>query len=249
MEATNIDRQQELHHLAIVMDGNGRWAEAQGLDRNAGHARGVEVIIDTILAAKERGIRYLSLFAFGQENWGRPESEVSGLISLGISALAKYLKFLVENKVRIRFIGDLVNIPKNLQIKIKFAQEATKKFSGIDVIVAFNYSGRWDITNAVAKLLADCADAKDTSFSDLQDKLVENLQTSSIPDPDLFIRTSGEQRISNFFLWQLSYTELYFTNICWPDFNATELDKALQEFSKRNRRFGKTTEQVENVKS
>lgn len=236
----------KLQHVAIIMDGNGRWAESRGLSRTEGHARGVEAIIATIVAAKEQGIPYLTLFAFGQDNWQRPQAEVDGLISLGIKALGRYIKFLVENKIKIRFIGDIVNIPLDLRLKIKFAQTATAMNKGIEVLIAFNYSGLWDISNAAVEV---CKNNRKLDTATMQEAIPQYLQASYIPNPDLLIRTGGEIRISNFYLWQLAYTELYFTELKWPDFNAAALQDAVTEFHKRHRRFGMTMQQVEDVKN
>jgi undecaprenyl diphosphate synthase len=235
-------------HVAIIMDGNGRWAEHQGLARNSGHAQGVTVVIDTILAAKNRGIKYLTFFAFGQENWSRPNEEVDGLMSLGLSALAKYLKVLIKHKVKLRFIGDLntPSIPNLLKNKIKLAEELTRNNSSIEVIIAFNYSGRWDIANAFATIISNNLY---TMGDDIKDLIAKNLQVSDIPDPDLFIRTSGEVRVSNFYLWQLAYTEMYFTKVNWPDFTTQEFYLALDEYAARDRRFGMTKQQVQHVAS
>jgi undecaprenyl diphosphate synthase len=235
-------------HVAIIMDGNGRWAENQGLVRNSGHAKGVAVVIDTILAAKNRGIKYLTFFAFGQENWSRPSDEVNGLMSLGVSALARYLKFLIKHKVKLRFIGDLdsSSVPSVLRNKIKLAEEITRNNSGIEIIIAFNYSGRWDIANAFATIVNNNLY---TAGDDINALISRHLQVSDVPDPDLFIRTSGEIRVSNFYLWQLAYTEMYFTKVHWPDFTIEEFDLALNEYAARNRRFGMIKQQVQHVAS
>lgn len=217
-------------HIAIIMDGNGRWAKKRSLPRIAGHKAGGEAAKEIIKACSQKGIEALTLFAFGTENWNRPAEEVDNLMNLFFEALQKNTKDLNEHNIRLCVIGDHARLNKKLVDKIINAQKETAANTGLKLNVAINYSGRWDIWQAVEKTLQ----AEKMS----QEVFQSYLCLSDLPEPDLFIRTSGEQRISNFLLWQLAYTELYFTDILWPDFNEQELEKALLSYAKRERRFG-----------
>ncbi len=217
-------------HIAIIMDGNGRWAKKRSLPRMVGHRAGGEAAKEIIKACSQRGIEALTLFAFGTENWNRPAEEVDNLMQLFLETLQKNTKDLNKNNIRLRIIGDHAGLNPNLRDKIISAHEETEANTGLKLNVAINYSGRWDIWQAVEKTLQ----AEKMS----QEIFQSHLCLHDLPEPDLFIRTSGEQRISNFLLWQLAYTELYFTDILWPDFNEQELEKALLAYAKRERRFG-----------
>lgn len=226
-------------HIAIVMDGNGRWAKLRGLPRVAGHKAGSEAVRNAIEACVKRGIEALTLFAFSSENWQRPASEVSSLMKLFFTALQSNVKKLNKNNIKISFIGDVSQLDNKLQDKINEAQNLTANNSGLHLNIAVNYSGRWDILQAAKKIAQEAKESK-IEIEKISYELVQkNLCLSDLPEPDLFIRTSGEQRISNFLLWQLAYTELYFTDVLWPDFDEEQLDLALLEFANRNRRFGK----------
>lgn len=231
-------------HVAIIMDGNGRWAEQRRLPRVAGHRAGVETVRGIIQNCAELGIEVLTLFAFSSENWRRPKKEVSLLMDLFISALGKEVKKLHANGVQLRVIGDCAAFPEKLQQRIKQAQELTEDNKGLVLVIAANYGGKWDITHAV-KLLAKKIEKGELRSEDISSELLDSyLSLSDLPEPDLFIRSGGEQRISNFLIWQLAYTELYFTRTLWPDFDREEFMRALQSFAERQRRFGRTGAQV-----
>lgn len=225
-------------HVAIVMDGNGRWAKRRFLPRVAGHRQGVDALRRCIEACIERGIGVLSVFAFSSENWRRPSDEVSGLMDLLAKALAREVPDLQRNGVRLRFVGERANLAEPLRVRLLQAERTTEAGQRMTLNVCFNYGGRWDIAQAAAKLAA--AGAAIT-----EDALSHALALAHVPDPDLLIRTGGEQRISNFMLWQCAYTELFFTACLWPDFDAAALDEALAFYATRERRFGKTSEQIE----
>ncbi len=236
-------------HIAIIMDGNGRWAKKRLLPRVAGHKSGVKVVRDIVQYCAKNSIKALTIFAFSSENWQRPKKEVSSLMALFFSALEKEVKSLNENNVCMRFIGDRTVFSEKLQNKIASSEELTKSNTGLMLSIAANYGGRWDITNAVKQLVTDIEQGK-LSKDDISEKSIsERVSLNCLPEPDLFIRTGGEERISNFLLWQLAYTELYFTNTLWPDFNETEIEKAIQNYMQRQRRFGHTGEQVDQLKN
>lgn len=231
-------------HIAIIMDGNGRWATGRGLPRVAGHKRGVETVKKLVPMCGKRGISYVTLFAFSSENWQRPGAEVGLLVELLQTTLESEIHKLHENGVRLRVIGDLSRFPGKLQNRIAEAESLTGENTSFNLTIAINYGGQWDITQA-CKAVAESASAGKLSLDAVTPELVEShLCTADIPVPDLFIRTGGEQRISNFLLWQLAYTELWFTDQYWPDFDDQSLDQALSYFASRQRRFGKTGEQV-----
>ena len=228
-------------HVAVIMDGNGRWAKKRFLPRVAGHVKGVELVREMVRACLERGIQYLTLFAFSSENWRRPQEEVSLLMQLFVKALEQEVEKLDRNGVRLRVVGDLARFEPRLQALIREAEATTQNNTRLDLTIAANYGGRWDIMQAMNRLLADRAPGKEAiEEGDLDPYLSMNYA----PEPDLFIRTGGEQRISNFLLWQLAYTELYFTDTLWPDFDTAAFDKAIASYQQRERRFGRTSEQL-----
>lgn len=229
-------------HIAIIMDGNGRWAKQRFLPRVAGHRSGVETVREVIKCCVKRNIKVLSLFAFSSENWRRPSQEVGYLMELFFSALEREVRTLHENKVRMRFIGDRGRFSDRLCQKIAEVEALTQENPGLTLIIAADYGGQWDICQAVKKL-TQAVEAGTLSSSDISpEKIASQLSFADLPDPDLFIRTSGELRISNFMLWQLAYSELYFTDTLWPDFNEAEFDKALAQYAQRERRFGHSSE-------
>ncbi len=228
-------------HVAIIMDGNGRWARKRLMPRVAGHSRGVEAVRNAVRACIERRVEFLTLFAFSSENWRRPPDEVSFLMQLFLKALHKEVDRLHENRIRLRVVGDLSRFSDELVSIIHAAEERTAGNSRLQLTICANYGGRWDILRAMARLMA-AAPGRREAFS--EEELAAELSLSFAPEPDLFIRTGGEKRISNFLLWQLAYTELYFTDILWPDFDAAVLDEAIDSYRGRERRFGRTSEQL-----
>lgn len=231
-------------HVAIIMDGNGRWAENKGLLRIEGHRAGIQSVKAVVEACLQNRISVLSLFAFSSENWARPVEEVNCLMDLFIKALENEMQVLHENGVQLRFSGDASQLSPQLRTQMKAASALTAQNQKLHLNIVVNYSGQWDILQA-AKRLAQCITEGELQLDQVNTALFSQLlDTQGLPDPDLLIRTSGEQRLSNFFLWQLAYTELYFTEVLWPDFTMQEFHKALQDFSIRERRFGQTTQQV-----
>lgn len=234
-------------HIAIIMDGNGRWAREQGHDRLYGHYHGVESVRDIVEGCAELGIQYLTLYAFSTENWDRPEYEVVGLMELLVKTIRGEVESLNKNNIRLHVIGDMNMLPQYAQKELQEALDITKKNKGLNLVMALSYSGRWELLNAVKNIAWEVQQGKlDVSEID-QDTLQQYLCTSAFPDPELMIRTSGEYRISNFLLYQLAYAELYFTNVRWPDFRKADLYEALLDYQSRERRFGKTGEQVKVV--
>lgn len=232
-------------HVTIIMDGNGRWAKARGLERINGHFEGVESVRDCCEYAVEVGIKYLSLYAFSTENWGRPHDEVTGLMALMARSVLKERPVFMKNNIRFMVIGDRTPLPSDLCEDISQAEEETSSNTGLTLIVMLNYSGKWDILQAARRYAADVAE-KEADTSVLNDAMFSSyLSTAGIPDPDLMIRTSGEQRISNYMLWQCAYTEFYFTETLWPDFRREQFQSALDAYAGRQRRFGKTGSQLE----
>ena len=228
-------------HIAVIMDGNGRWAKQRMLPRVAGHKRGVETVREITRSCVERGVKYLTLFAFSSENWRRPTDEVSVLRQLFLAALEQELDRLNRNGIRLRVIGDIAPFGEKIVKLARDAEEATQGNTKLTLTVAANYGGRWDILQAVNRMIsAEPPDRHDFIESDL----AKHLAMAFAPEPDLFIRTGGEQRISNFLLWQLAYTELYFTETLWPDFGAESLNEAVKWYAQRERRFGRTSEQL-----
>ena len=231
-------------HIAIIMDGNGRWAKLQGKERSYGHKYGVESVRKVTEAASEAGVKYLTLYTFSTENWNRPDDEITALMGLLVMAIERETPDLMKNNVRLKAIGDLSRMPKEVKDRLDACIDQTSDNSGITLILALSYSSRWEITNAVKRIAEDVKNSvlKD---EDINEKLVSSyLTTKDFPDPDLIIRTGGEQRISNFLLWQAAYSELYFTDIYWPEFGKEALDKAIHDFRTRVRRYGKTSEQL-----
>ena len=229
-------------HVAIIMDGNGRWAKSRSLPRIIGHKNGIEAVRTAVKACIARGVSYLTLFAFSSENWRRPTEEVSYLMQLFITVLKQEVIKLHENGIRFKVIGDLTKFEPKIIEFIRNGEEMTAANTRLTLTIAANYGGRWDIMRAVRKM--HMQDKKlITNFA--EEDLSQHFAMNYAPEPDLFIRTGGEQRISNFLLWDLAYTELYFTNTLWPDFNAASLDLAIQSYQKRERRFGRTSEQLQ----
>jgi undecaprenyl diphosphate synthase len=232
-------------HVAVIMDGNGRWAEARTLPRHAGHRSGVKSVRETVETAAKRGVSYLTLFAFSSENWQRPAEEVSGLMRLFLEALQREVDDLHRNNVRLTFIGAREQLQAGLIRKIAAAEEQTRNNSGLNLIVAVAYGGRWDIVTAARKLAARVLN-QEISVADIDDeKLGGELALAGVPDPDLLIRTGGEQRVSNFLLWNLAYAELWFCDSLWPEFGERQFDEALSFYASRQRRYGHTGNQVD----
>ncbi|MGB6241193.1 MAG: polyprenyl diphosphate synthase [Castellaniella sp.] len=231
-------------HVAIIMDGNGRWATQRLLPRTAGHVRGVQAVRRAVEACGNRGVEYLTLFAFSSENWRRPAQEVSLLMKLFVRTLEKEVDKLIAQGVRLRIVGDLTPFDRKLQDLIRDAEARTAGQSSLVLTIAANYGGRWDILQATRALLADRPDLAAHPEQLDEDALSAHLAMAYAPEPDLFIRTGGEQRISNFLVWQLAYTELYFTPCYWPDFGAQDIDQAFAWYRDRERRFGRTSEQL-----
>lgn len=240
----SIDKKNIPSHIAIIMDGNGRWAKQRGTQRIFGHRNGVSAVRAAIEASAELGIKYLTLYAFSTENWNRPKIEVDALMSLLINTINSETKTLIKNNISLKTIGDTKSLPSAVQRKLNEVIEKTSKCTGLTVVLALSYSARWEITNAAKQLLKDFADQKITLEEVNEGTYASYMTTAGIPDPELMIRTSGEYRISNFLLWQLAYSELYFTTTLWPDFDKEELYKAMIDYQKRERRFGKISEQL-----
>jgi len=231
-------------HVAVIMDGNGRWARNKGKHRVQGHRNGVKSVREVTEAAAELGINYLTLYAFSTENWNRPREEIDALMSLLVTSLNSETKTLMKNNIRLLVIGDLKSLPTNVLKKLNSVIEKTSQNTGMSLVLALSYSARWEIVDAARKLSEDVKSGA-VSANDIDNNLFNKyLNTSNIPDPDILIRTSGEYRISNFLLWQIAYSELYFTDTLWPDFRKDEFYNAILNFQNRERRFGKTSEQV-----
>jgi len=233
-------------HVAVIMDGNGRWAKQRRLPRFAGHKRGVEAVRGTVQVCAERGVKFLTLFAFSSENWRRPADEVALLMQLFHVALTSEVERLHRNGIRLRVVGDLSRFDARMRTLIENGERTTAGNSRLTLTVAANYGGRWDILQALGRLLREHPEAAQGPIEEAQ--ISPFLAMSYAPEPDLFIRTGGEQRVSNFLLWQLAYTELYFTETLWPDFDAAALDAAIASYAHRERRFGRTSEQLEEAK-
>jgi undecaprenyl diphosphate synthase len=228
-------------HVAIIMDGNGRWARSRGMPRPAGHRASVKVVRRVVEECAKRNVRHLTLFAFSSENWRRPPDEVGMLMSLFLDALEREVADLHRNQVRLSFIGDRESLGAELARRMQSAEQLTEANSGLRLIVAVGYGGRWDIARACRSLAADAAAGTLVAADIDEAQVAKRLALAGIPDPDLLIRTGGEQRVSNFLLWNLAYTELYFTDVLWPEFSPANLDAAFEYFSRRERRFGMTT--------
>lgn len=237
---SQIDKNRLPNHIAIIMDGNGRWAKERGYDRIYGHQNGVVSVREVTEAAAEIGIGFLTLYAFSTENWGRPQEEVNALMELLIDTIEKETPTLNKNNVRLLAIGDLSRLPESARIKLQSCLAQTSTNTGLSLVLALSYSSRWEIKDAICKIGAEIGKGN-LKPEDVTDELVSSyLTTREIPDPDLMIRTSGETRISNFLLWQLAYTELYFTPTHWPDFRKENFFEAICDYQNRDRRFGKT---------
>ena len=232
-------------HIAITMDGNGRWAKSKGKFRIFGHKNGITAVRNTVEAAAEIGIEFLTLYAFSTENWKRPVAEVTSLMTLLVSAINNETKTLMKNNIKLTTIGDTNSLPKKAKTKLIEAIEKTKNNTRMTLILALSYSGRWEIVNATKNLITNKINPENIDEKVFQ----QYLTTKNVPDPELLIRTSGEYRISNFLLWQIAYSELHFTNTLWPDFRRIDLEKAILDYQSRERRFGKTNEQIEKLNS
>jgi len=231
-------------HVAIIMDGNGRWARSRGLPRPAGHRASIKVVRRVVEDCANRGVRYLTLFAFSSENWRRPPDEVGMLMNLFLDALVREIEDLHRNQVRLRFIGDRDLLGAELARRMIAAEALTDNNTGIELLVAVAYGGRWDIVQACRSLARDVAAGRLSADEVGDAQIASRLALAGLPDPDLLIRTGGEQRISNFLLWNLAYTELYFSDVLWPEFSPAHLDAAFDHFLRRERRFGKTSAQL-----
>lgn len=239
-----IDLKKLPSHIAVIMDGNGRWAREKGHDRLYGHYHGVESVRNVVEGCAELGVGWLTLYAFSTENWDRPQDEVSGLMELMVQTIRKEVDTLNKNKIRLRVIGDLAKLPDFARNELEEALVLTEKNEGMQLVMALSYSSRWEIVEAVKKIAADLKAGKLKDAEISQHSFKNYLCTAGIPDPELMIRTSGEYRISNFLLYQLAYTELYFSHVLWPDFRKENLYEAILDFQGRERRFGKTSEQL-----
>lgn len=229
-------------HVAIIMDGNGRWAKERGMERSMGHQAGAETVHDITAAARRLGIKYLTLYTFSTENWNRPEAEVSALMTLLLKHLEEEL--FVKNNVRFRTIGEIERLPQTVQDAIHELEERTKIYSATTLVLALSYSSKWELTKAMKDMAEEVKEGKLQPKDITENTISQHLTTNFMPDPDLMIRTGGEQRLSNYLLWQCAYSEFYFTDTYWPDFKEEDLCKAIVEYQHRQRRFGKTGEQV-----
>ena len=225
-------------HVAIILDGNGRWAKAKGMPRNYGHMQGAKAVEDILVVARDMGIKYLTVYAFSTENWSRPETEVSALMTILRNYLKTSIKKSMKNNVRCRVIGERSKLSSDIQDAINELEEATARNTGLTFTIAINYGSRDEITRAVRKVASKVESGEIKAQDITEDMIAANLDTSFLPDPDLLIRTCNEQRISNFLLWQCAYTEFYYTPVAWPDFDKAELEKAVDFYNTRNRKFG-----------
>ena len=244
MESFNLDKQRVPRHIAIIMDGNGRWATQKGKDRSYGHQAGVDTVRRITSECVRLGVEYLTLYTFSTENWNRPETEVAALMGLVLASLED--EIFMKNNVRFRVIGDMSRLPETVQQKLRETELHTEKNSAMTMVVALSYSSRWEITEAT-KRIATKVQSGEIAINDITEEMLsQNMETFFMPDPELLIRTGGEQRISNYLLWQIAYSELYFCDTFWPDFNEEDLHKAIADYQGSQRRFGKTEAQVEN---
>jgi undecaprenyl diphosphate synthase len=239
-----IDSQNIPAHVAVIMDGNGRWAKQRGGLRVFGHQSAITAVRETVEEAAEIGVKYLTLYAFSTENWNRPALEVMALMQLLVHTIRQETATLLKNSIRLQAIGDTRSLPANCQRELAEAIELTKAGTRMTLLLALSYSGRWDLTQAAQRMAADVAAGRLQSANITEATVGSYLVTAGIPDPELLIRTSGEQRISNFLLWQMAYTELYITDLLWPDFRRQHFREAIQAYQRRERRFGKTSEQL-----
>lgn len=240
----NIDRDRVPRHVAIIMDGNGRWAKARGLDRSEGHAEGVNTVRKITEAASELGIGYLTLYTFSTENWNRPKAEVDALMHLIVMAIERETPDLIKNNVRLTMIGDAGRMPDEARHRLQQCMDDTSGCTGLTLVLALSYSSRWEITEAVRRIATLAAEGSLDPAAITADTVADNLSTAGMPDPDLLIRTGGDQRVSNFMLWQIAYSEIYVTPTYWPDFSKTDFMRAIEQFQSRERRFGLTSEQL-----
>jgi undecaprenyl diphosphate synthase len=240
-----INKDKLPRHIAIIMDGNGRWAQKRGNQRIFGHRNAIDAVRDTVEAAAELGVEYLTMYAFSTENWKRPKMEIDALMSLLVSTINSETKTLTTNNVRLLTIGNTASLPQGVQEQLRNALETTANNTGLKLVLALSYGARWEILHAVKKLVSDVQSAR-LEVKDIDQSFEKYLDTAGIPDPELLIRTSGEFRISNFLLWQIAYTELYFTETLWPDFRRENLYEAILSYQCRERRFGKTADQINN---
>ncbi|MBQ7942222.1 MAG: isoprenyl transferase [Muribaculaceae bacterium] len=242
--ADKIDKARLPKHVAVIMDGNGRWAKQRNLDRSMGHVEGVNTVRRITEAASETGVGYLTLYTFSTENWNRPKAEVDALMNLIVVAIERETPDLIKNNVRLTMIGDIERMPEFASTRLRKCMEDTSHCTGLTLILALSYSSRWEILEA-CKSVAERVKTGDLAIEDIDDVVFsENLTTKNIPDPDLLIRTAGDLRISNYLLWQIAYSELYFTTTLWPDFSKEDFYAAIVDYQARERRFGKTSEQV-----
>ena len=239
-----IDTQNIPAHVAVIMDGNGRWAKQRGGLRMFGHQSAITAVRETVEEAAELGVRFLTLYAFSTENWNRPVLEVMALMKLLVHTIRRETATLLKNSIRLEAIGDLATLPKSCQQELAEAMELTKDGSRMTLVLALSYSGRWDLTQAAKRMADDVATGLLQPSQVTEATVASSLVTAKMPDPELLIRTSGEQRISNFLLWQLAYTELYITDLLWPDFRKQHFQEAVRAYQRRERRFGKTSEQI-----
>lgn len=239
LDLTNIPK-----HIAIIMDGNGRWAKKKGAMRIFGHRNAIQAVKDAIEGADKLGVKYLTLFSFSTENWSRPQDEVKALMELLVKTIIDEISLMMNNNIRLDTIGDLQSLPSSAYEKLMEAKKVTASNTGLTVILALSYSGQWELAKATQRIAQKVSEGKLKPEEITQQVMADHLDTAGIPDPELMIRTSGEYRISNFLLWQLAYTELYFTPVLWPDFRREHLFAAVEDYQKRERRFGKTGEQV-----
>ncbi|GAB3231413.1 isoprenyl transferase [Algoriphagus aestuariicola] len=239
LDLTKIPR-----HIAIIMDGNGRWAKKKGAMRIFGHRHAIQAVKDAIEGADDLGVKYLTLFSFSTENWSRPQDEVKALMELLVKTIIDEISLMMKNNIRLISIGDTESLPRSANEKLEEARKQTENNTGLTVVLALSYSGQWELTKATKRIAQKISEGKLKPEEITQQTIADHLDTAGIPDPELMIRTSGEHRISNFLLWQLAYTELYFTPVLWPDFRMEHLHAAIEDYQKRERRFGKTGEQV-----
>lgn len=232
-------------HIAIIMDGNGRWAQARGMERAAGHVEGVTTVRRITEECSRLGIGYLTLYTFSTENWNRPQAEVDALMHLIVTAIERETPDLIKNHVRLRVIGDTSRMPEEALRRLQQCERDTSAGTGLTLVLAISYSSRWEITDAVRRIAAQAADGSLDPAAITDDTVSRNLATAFMPDPDLLIRTGGDMRVSNFMLWQIAYSEIYITDIYWPDFNDYDLRRAISDYQSRQRRFGLTGEQVQ----
>lgn len=243
-QEANIDKSHLPRHIGVIMDGNGRWAKGQGKPRVFGHHSAVEAVRATVEGCAELGVECLSLYAFSTENWSRPEMEVGALMQLLIDTIGSEMNMMLDNNIRLRAIGDLSGLPEATRDALKFGIAQTAKNEGMNLILALNYSGKWDLTSAIRRIAREVAAGR-LEASAIDEAIIhQQLSTREFPDPELIIRTSGEHRLSNFFLWQAAYAEFYFSPVFWPEFRKPDLHAAILDFQQRERRFGQTSEQL-----